>query len=149
MVFQLTSPAFQAGQPIPVRFTCDGDDISPPLEWTTPPDGTVSLALIMDDPDAPVGVWDHWLVFNLPPDIHSLPENAALPPGAQDGKNSWGRTGYGGPCPPRGQHRYFFRLYALDTRLPLADGVGKQALLKAMEGHILATAELMGVYERK
>lgn len=148
MAFELTSPAFAAGQPIPTRYTCDGKDVSPPLRWSDPPPGTQSLALIMDDPDAPVGVWDHWLLFNLPPSIRDLPEKAAPPAGALDGKNSWGRTGYGGPCPPGGTHRYFFKLYALDTLLNLKAGAGKSELLKAMEGHILAQAELMGTYAR-
>jgi Raf kinase inhibitor-like YbhB/YbcL family protein len=103
----------------------------------------------MDDPDAPVGTWVHWVLFNLPAGLRDLPEKAAPPQGSLEGKNGWGRAGYGGPCPPRGSHRYFFKLYALDTKLSLARGAGKVQLLTAMEGHILAQAELMGTYSRK
>ena len=149
MNFELTSTAFAAGEPIPAKYTCDGADISPPLAWSDPPQGTQSLALIMDDPDAPVGTWDHWILFNIPADTRDLPEQASPPSGSVDGKNSWGRTGYGGPCPPRGTHRYFFKLYALDTPLNLPAGVDKAQLLQAMEGHILAQAELMGTYARQ
>lgn len=148
----LTSPAFPAGGEIPRKYTCDGDDVSPPLEWGTPPPGTRSLALIMDDPDAPVGTWDHWLVYNLPADARGLPEGGVVDPktGAmgRSGKNSWGNLGYGGPCPPSGQHRYFFRVYALDTMLDLAAGANKAQLLAAMAGHVLAQGELMGTYRR-
>ncbi|RME48616.1 MAG: YbhB/YbcL family Raf kinase inhibitor-like protein [Caldilineae bacterium] len=148
MAFVLTSSAFGMGEKIPVRYTCDGEDISPPLQWSDPPAGTQTFTLIMDDPDAPVGVWDHWLLFNLPAGTRALPEKATPPAGSVDGKNSWGRTGYGGPCPPRGTHRYFFKLYALDTSLNLPAGASKKDLLRAMEGHILAQAELMGTYAR-
>lgn len=148
----LTSPAFPAGGEIPRKYTCDGDDVSPPLEWGTPPPGTQSLALIMDDPDAPVGTWDHWLVYNLPADARGLPEGVVVGPKAGamgcSGKNSWGNLGYGGPCPPSGQHRYFFRVYALDTMLDLATGANKAQLLAAMAGHVLAQGELMGTYQR-
>ncbi|HCE16716.1 MAG TPA: YbhB/YbcL family Raf kinase inhibitor-like protein [Anaerolinea thermolimosa] len=153
---ELSSPAFQAGQPIPPRYTCDGEDSSPPLQWGDPPEGTRSFALIMDDPDAPAGTWVHWVVYNLPGEVRELPEGASrarasefsLPQGAVQGKTSFNRTDYGGPCPPSGQHRYFFRLYALDTTIE--DGIlDKKALLKAMEGHILAQGELMGVYQRQ
>ncbi len=149
MTFQLTSGAFAPGQPIPAKYSCDGQDSSPPLQWTDPPAGTRSFTLIMDDPDAPAGVWDHWLLFNLPADTRSLAEQATPPAGSRGGRNSWGRTGYGGPCPPRGTHRYFFKLYALDTSLELAAGATKKELLQAMEGHLLAQAELMGTYARK
>ncbi|MEW5960952.1 MAG: YbhB/YbcL family Raf kinase inhibitor-like protein [Chloroflexota bacterium] len=149
MTFQLISGAFSPGQPIPAKYSCDGQDISPPLEWRDPPAGTRSFALIMDDPDAPAGVWDHWLLFNLPADTRILPEQATPPAGARPGRNSWGRTSYGGPCPPRGVHRYFFKLYALATPLELAAGATKKDLLRAMERHILAQAELMGTYARK
>ena len=148
MTFELTSSAFSGGQQIPAKYTCDGEDISPPLQWSEPPAGTQSLALIMDDPDAPVGTWDHWLLFNLPASSRSLPEQAGMPAGSAAGKNSWGRTGYGGPCPPRGTHRYFFKLYALDTTLALPAGTNKSQLLQAMAGHILAQTELMGTYSR-
>ena len=149
MNFELTSTAFAAGEPIPAKYTCDGADVSPPLQWSDPPQATQSFALIMDDPDAPVGTWDHWLLFNIPADSRSLPEQTSPPRGSVDGKNSWGRTGYGGPCPPRGTHRYFFKLYALDTTLDLPTGTNKTELLRAMEGHILAQAELMGSYARR
>ncbi len=149
MVLAITSPAFSTGQPIPAKYTCDGQDISPPLHWSDESTGTQSFALVMDDPDAPVGTWVHWVLFNVPADLRDLPEKAAPPKGSLEGKNSWGRLGYGGPCPPSGTHRYFFKLYALDTTLNLASGASKEQLLKAMEGHILAQAELMGVYSRK
>jgi Raf kinase inhibitor-like YbhB/YbcL family protein len=149
MAFELTSPAFAPGQPIPAKYTCDGQDISPPLQWHDAPQGTQSFALIMDDPDAPAGDWVHWLLFNLPADLRQLPENAALPHGSQEGKNSWGRCEYGGPCPPRGTHRYFFKLYALNTTLDRATGNSKAQLLKAMERQTLAQAELMGIYTRQ
>ena len=153
MAFEVTSSAFVQGDPIPVKYTCDGDDTSPPLAWGDPPEGTASFALINDDPDAPAGTWVHWLLYNLPADARSLPEavpaDARLPDGSLHGQNSWRRLGYGGPCPPSGTHRYFFKLYALDTALNLASGADKQATLKAMEGHILGQAELMGVYSRK
>ena len=150
---QLTSTAFGSEEMIPEKYTCDGQDISPPLEWGDPPEGTGSFALISNDPDAPVGTWDHWVLFNLPPETRSLPElvppDAKLPDGSQHGQNSWRRLGYGGPCPPGGTHRYFFRLYALDTRLDLDSGANKKQVLEAMEGHILGQAELMGVYSRQ
>jgi len=151
--FELTSTAFAAGEPIPQKYTCDGQDISPPLQWSDPPQGTQSLALICDDPDAPVGTWVHWVLFNLPAEARALPEavppQAELPDGSRHGQNSWRRLDYGGPCPPSGSHRYFFKLYALDTVLDLEAGEGKKQVLKAMEGHILAQAELMGVYSRQ
>jgi Raf kinase inhibitor-like YbhB/YbcL family protein len=149
MTFELASSAFANSEGIPAKYTCDGEDVSPPLQWNQPPEGVQSLALIMDDPDAPVGTWDHWLLFNIPADFRSLAEQAGPPPGSVGGKNSWGRTGYGGPCPPRGTHRYFFRLYALDTSLDLPSGTDKAQLIEAMAGHILAQAELMGTYARK
>ena len=153
MPFELTGSAFAPGEPIPIAYTCDGDDISPPLEWTDPPAGTQSFALICDDPDAPVGTWVHWVLYNLPASTRALseaiPPEANLPDGSQHGENSWRRRDYGGPCPPSGTHRYFFKLYALDTALDLDAGAGKEQVLQAMEGHILAQAELMGVYARK
>jgi Raf kinase inhibitor-like YbhB/YbcL family protein len=150
---QLISPAFAAGEPIPARYSCDGEDISPALQWSEPPEGTQSLALIADDPDAPVGTWVHWVLYNLPAGSRELPEavppDLELPDGSRHGQNSWRRGGYGGPCPPSGTHRYFFKLYALDTTLVLAAGAGKQELLQAMEGHLLAQGELMGIYRRQ
>ena len=152
MAFELTSTAFAPGEPIPQKYTCDGEDISPPLQWSELPQGTQSLALICDDPDAPVGTWVHWVLYNLPAEARALPEaippDAELPDGSRHGQNSWRRLDYGGPCPPSGTHRYFFKLYALDTVLDLKAGASKKQVLKAMEGHILAQAELMGVYSR-
>ncbi len=149
MSLKLTSPVFDHEAAIPVKYTCDGQDVSPPLVWAEPPAETQSFTLIMDDPDAPVGTWDHWILFNLPPDTRQLPEAAAPPPNSTGGNNSWQRAGYGGPCPPGGTHRYFFKLYALDTRLELAEGATKDAVLKAMDGHILGQSELMGTYTRQ
>ena len=153
MTLQLTSSAFSQGDPIPTKYTCDGDDVSPPLAWGDPPQSTASFVLINDDPDAPVGTWVHWVLYNLPADARSLEEavasDAELSDGSRNGQNSWRRLGYGGPCPPGGTHRYFFKLYALDTALDLASGANKEEVLKAMEGHILGQAELMGVYSRK
>jgi len=153
MPFELTSPTFVHGEPIPRKYTCDGEDISPPLRWSDPPQGTQSLALIADDPDAPVGTWVHWVLYNLPAETRGLPEavppDADLPDGSRHGRNSWRRLGYGGPCPPSGTHRYFFRLYALDTVLDLVASASKKQLLRAMERHVLAQAELMGVYARR
>jgi hypothetical protein len=146
MSFALTSPAFTQGQPIPSQFSCKGADVSPALAWTEPPAGTRSFALIMDDPDAPMGTWDHWVLFNIPPETRSLPEDFQPAAPIATGRNSWGRNDYGGPCPPSGTHRYFFKLYALDTTLNLSAGADKQALLSAMQGHILAQAELMGTF---
>ena len=146
MVIKIASTAFAEGEMIPKKYTCDGDDISPPLQISDVPENTKSLALIMDDPDAPVGVWDHWIAFNIPASISQI--NEGEEPQGTPGKNSWGRTVYGGPCPPSGTHRYFFKLYALDTMLDLEPGASKKKVLKAMEGHILAQGELMGKYKR-
>ncbi|MGE4297598.1 MAG: YbhB/YbcL family Raf kinase inhibitor-like protein [Desulfovibrionaceae bacterium] len=155
---RLTSTAFVEGAAIPARFTCDGEDVSPPLAWDGVPEGTQRFALVCDDPDAPVGVWDHWILFNIPGTATGLPEampaDAIQPLGtvaqkAAHGLNSWGRTGYGGPCPPSGTHRYYFTLYALDTQLPLKAGVRKADLVRAMEGHILGQARLLGRYARR
>jgi len=152
MPLQLTSTAFNNGDMIPRKYSCDGEDISPPLQWSNPPKGTQSYALICDDPDAPVGTWDHWIIFNIQGTTSALsraiPPESYLPDGSTHGENGWGRLGYGGPCPPSGTHRYFFRLYALDTMLDLQAGASKTRLLKAMERHILAQAELMGKYKR-
>lgn len=154
--FNLSSPAFPAGGAIPQRYTCEGRDISPPLAWQGVPDGTLGLVLMVDDPDAPDPaaprmVWVHWLVYNLPPDSQGLQEGipeSGLPPPAVLGRNDFRRTGYGGPCPPIGTHRYFFKLYALDTQLPRVNAPTKAVLLAAMEGHIIAQAELMGTYAK-
>ncbi len=153
MKFQITSSAFKDGEMIPSKYTCDGENISPPLSWSEIPNGTKSLALINDDPDAPVGDWVHWIVFNIPHDVQELKEAASnkklLPKGTIEGLNDWNRVGYGGPCPPSGVHRYFFKLYALDNVLSLKEGATKRQLLDAMKGHILGTAQLIGKYQRK
>lgn len=148
----LFSSAFKDGDSIPRKYTCDDADISPPLIWENVPEGTVSFALISDDPDAPVGIWVHWVMFNLPAGKRSLPENVPknrqLDDGTIQGTTDFRRPGYGGPCPPGGTHRYFFKLYALDTMLDLEPGATKAAVEQAMQGHILDTAELMGKYKR-
>ncbi len=142
---QLTSTAFGNEQPIPERYTCDGEDVSPPLAIAGTPEGTQTLALVMDDPDAPRGVWDHWVAFDIVP-RSEIPEDVG--PLGVAGANSWGRTGYGGPCPPSGTHRYFFTVYALDTQLALGPGASKADMLAAVEGHVLDQATLMGTYAR-
>jgi Raf kinase inhibitor-like YbhB/YbcL family protein len=156
MGLALTSPAFAPGADVPVLFTCEGSDISPPLEWTGVPDGTKSLVLIVDDPDAPDPrapkmTWVHWVLYNLPASATGLPEGVGpkdLPPGTREGTNDWKRTGYGGPCPPIGRHRYFHKLYALDVELPNLGTPAKAEVEAAMEGHVLAQAELMGTYRK-
>jgi Raf kinase inhibitor-like YbhB/YbcL family protein len=152
MALVISSSAFSEGQAIPIRYTCDGPDVSPDLAWSGVPDGAASLALICDDPDAPMGTWVHWVLFNIPADADGLPAeipaDAALESGARHGTNDFRRLGYGGPCPPGGTHRYFFKLYALDTMLELDSGITKAQLLEAMEGHILAAGQLMGTYSR-
>jgi len=149
---KIKSSAFDEGAFIPGKYTCDGKDISPPLEWSLVPDGTKTFALICDDPDAPMGTWVHWVLFNLPGNIKELPGNVpplgVLENGAKQGKNDFGKTGYGGPCPPRGTHRYYFKIYSLDKELDVNAGITKKELLKAMEGHILAEGQLMGKYKR-
>jgi Raf kinase inhibitor-like YbhB/YbcL family protein len=153
MELQIESSAFRTGEAIPKRYTCDGDDISPALSWSEPPAGTESLALIVDDPDAPVGTWVHWVLFDIPATARSLPEGVPPAPTVEGtgvhGNSSWRRVGYGGPCPPQGPaHRYIFRLYALDTTLDLKPGASRQDVDKAMKGHILAQGELLGQYGR-
>ncbi|MGB3492873.1 MAG: YbhB/YbcL family Raf kinase inhibitor-like protein [Elainellaceae cyanobacterium] len=149
---QLQSSAFDPEETIPQTYTCDGQDLSPPLSWDAPPEGTQSLALIADDPDAPSGTFVHWIIFNLAADVRSLPEavppDNTLPSGGIQGKNGFGNIGFGGPCPPSGTHRYFFKLYALDTELDLGSGASKPDVVKAIDGHILGHAELMGTYSR-
>lgn len=154
MPFTLTSTAFGPKEWIPQVHTCDGADTSPPFAWTDPPAGTASFALICDDPDAPMGTWVHWVLFNLPAATRELQAEvqttASLKGGIQQGFTNFGRTGYGGPCPPAGPvHRYFFKLYALDTVLSLPPKATKAQLLTAMEGHVLGSAELIGLYQRK
>ena len=153
----LSSTSFQHQGVMASRHTCDGADLSPPLAWTGVPANTQSLVLIVDDPDAPDPqapkmTWVHWVLYNLPPQIHELPEGVSaqnLPPGTLQGMNDWRRTGYGGPCPPIGMHRYFHKLFALDCRLPDLKTPGKAALEKAMQGHILAQTELIGCYQKR
>ena len=155
MAMTLTSLAFKQDGQIPSKYTCEGDDISPPLAWNGVPEGTKSLVLIIDDPDAPDPkapklVWVHWVVYNIPPDVKSLPENASkagLPQGTAVGLNDFKKTGYGGPCPPIGRHRYFHKLYALDTTLDLRKATKPQIEL-AIKGHVLADAELIGTYQK-
>ena len=144
---KLASSAFQNNGTIPSEYTCDGNDLSPELSISDVPSSAKSLALVMDDPDAPVGTWDHWIVFNIPPSTKEIPKGKE--PQGTAGKNSWGRTGYGGPCPPSGTHRYFFKLYALDAMRNLPQGTTKKELEMAMQGHIIAQAQLMGTYKRK
>ena len=150
---RLSSAAFQEGGAIPLEHTCDGSDTSPPLSWGPVPEGTRSIALVSDDPDAPGGTWVHWVAYAILPDATGLPAGLpateTLPTGARHGKNDFGRIGYGGPCPPSGTHRYFFKLYALDTEVDLAPGATKQELLRAMSGHTLAVGRLMGTYGRR
>jgi Raf kinase inhibitor-like YbhB/YbcL family protein len=153
MPLTLTSNAFRHQEDIPARFTCNGDDLAPPLSWSGVPAGTKSLVLIVDDPDAPDPkhprqTWVHWLVYNIPVDCAGLPEGGALPAGALTGRNDWNRADYGGPCPPVGRHRYFHKLYALDMELTDLKHPSKGALEKAMKGHVLAQAELIGLYQR-
>lgn len=145
--FLLRSDAFEDGQPIPEQYTCEGDDRSPPLAWTEPPDGTRSLALVVDDPDAPRGTFTHWLGWGIAPGAGGLGEGEAAP---REGRNDFGEPGYRGPCPPpgHGPHRYSFRLAALDSEIDLRAGAGKQEFERALDGHVLATAELLGRYER-
>jgi Raf kinase inhibitor-like YbhB/YbcL family protein len=146
-LLRLTSPAFGEGETIPTRYTCDGEDVPPPLTWEDVPTGVNAYALIMDDPDAPAGTWVHWVLYDVPATVRELPDGEAAPAGTQ-GQNSWDEPGYGGPCPPSGEHRYFFKLYALDGELGLAPGADKETVLDAMQGHVLAQGQLMGVYAR-
>lgn len=156
MTMKLSSTSFSNNNDIPAKYTCEGEDLSPTLTWSELPPGTKSLALIVDDPDAPDPkapkmTYVHWVLYNIPPTANSLAEGiktSALPEGTREGTNDWQRTGYGGPCPPIGKHRYFFKLYALDTELPLKKGT-KPELENAMKGHILGTAELIGTYQKK
>jgi len=150
--FKIKSSAFKDGERIPRKYTCDGENISPPLTWKDVPSGTVTLAIISDDPDAPSKTWTHWLIFNIPPEINSLPEGVKtvgeFENGIIQGLNDFGNLGYGGPCPPFGVHRYFFKLYALDKRLELEPGASKEELLEAMKGHIIEKTEIIGLYSR-
>jgi Raf kinase inhibitor-like YbhB/YbcL family protein len=147
MAVKLTSSAFTEGEMIPKKYTCDAENVSPPLALSGVPEGTKSLALIMDDPDAPAGTWVHWVLFNIPADEDSFPEGVSGV--GEQGKNTSGKLSYGGPCPPKGRaHRYFFKIYALDTLLELTAGATKGELEKEIQGHILAQGQLMGKYQR-
>ena len=156
MTLTITSPAFSHNGKVPLRYTCDGEDVSPALEWSGLPEGTKSAVLIVDDPDAPDPAapkmtWVHWVLYNIPPGAPGLPEGVRpkhLPKGIKEGLNDWKRTGYGGPCPPIGRHRYYHKLYALDVVLPDLGRPTKGQLERAMEGHILSKAELVGTYQR-
>lgn len=157
MTLSITSTAFAPNGEIPKRFTCEGEDLSPPLAWTGAPAGTKSFALVVDDPDAPdpaapKTTWVHWILYDLPADATGLPEGvapAALPAGTREGVNDWKRTGWGGPCPPIGRHRYFFKLYALDATLGDLGRPTKATLEKAIAGHVLARAERVGTYQKQ
>lgn len=144
----VSSTAFKEGGMIPRKYTCDDRDLSPQIAWSGVPAKAKSIALICDDPDAPAGTWVHWVVFNIPATVKDLPEGASLPGGAKLGINDFRKLVYGGPCPPGGTHRYYFKVYALDTMLNLKEGATKGELLKAMEGHLLAQGQLMGKYKR-
>ncbi len=156
MALRLSSTAFEHLGRLPRRCTCEGQDVSPPLSWTDPPPGTRSFAILVEDPDAPDPeaprmTWVHWVLYNLPQETRFLEEGVPsrrLPAGTLEGRNDWKRTGYGGPCPPIGRHRYFHKLYALDAVLPDLERPTRAALLKAMEGHVLAGAELIGTYQK-
>jgi len=150
---EIKSNAFEAGGMIPKNYTCDGINISPPLKWYSAPEGTKTFAIICDDPDAPMGTWVHWVIFNLPANMNELSENvpplAVLPNGVKQGRNDFGKIGYGGPCPPGGTHRYYFKIYALQEELKIEAGITKSELLQAMKPHILSEAQLMGKYKRQ
>ncbi len=153
MALTLTTSAFRQGGPIGRDHSCDGQDLSPPLSWEGPPGGTGSFALVCEDPDAPAGTWVHWVIYNVPASTRQLPRGVEktrkLPDGSMQGKNDFGRHGYGGPCPPPGKpHRYYFRLYALDSLLEVSPGLSRRELQQAMEGHVLGQAGLYGTYAR-
>lgn len=149
---QLTSAAFKEGQAIPRQYSCDGINVSPPLEWSGVPKTAKTFALVADDPDAPSGTWVHWVFYNLPAAnlgvVENLPATQDLKAGGFQGQNDFGKIGYGGPCPPSGTHRYYFKLYAVDSQLPLKAGATKAELMKAIEGHIVGQGQLMGTYGR-
>ena len=150
---KLASTAFAHQGEIPLRYTCEGEDVSPPLAWSDAPPGTAAFALIVDDPDAPDPAaprqtWVHWVLYDIPPEVHEIHEGGPIPRGSRAGLNDWTRTGYGGPCPPIGRHRYFFKLYALDALLPDLKSPTKARLEQAMKGHVLAQTELVGTYQK-
>ena len=152
MSISFDSPAFKDGESIPVKYTCDGENVSPPLEWGQPPQGTQSFALVVDDPDAPSGTFVHWVYYDLPNELRGLPEGVASTEtasiGGTEGKNGTGNSGYTGPCPPSGTHHYVFRLFALDSKLEAGEGLTEKKLLEAIKGHDLATGEFTGLYSR-
>jgi Raf kinase inhibitor-like YbhB/YbcL family protein len=153
MTMRIVSAAFEDQEFIPARHTCDGEDLSPSLSWEGVPEGTGSLALVVDDPDCPTGTWVHWMMYDIPPSMNGLGEGISTGPelgfGAKHGKNSWKRFGYGGPCPPAGKpHRYVFKLFALDTPLNIDPGAGAKLLMKVIEGHVIERAEIVGLYAR-
>lgn len=152
MEIKITSPVFLNEGMVPKKYTCDGENVSPPLSWQNIPANAKSISLICDDPDAPMGTWVHWVIYNIPASIKGLPESVplleTLTNGGTQGLNDFRKLGYGGPCPPGGTHRYYFKIYALDSVLALSPGVTKQQLLQAMKGHILAEGQLMGKYNR-
>ena len=149
---EVRSPAFSEGDSIPREFACDGANMSPPIEWSGVPSHAQSIAIIADDPDAPSGDWVHWVLYDLPPSLTGIPAGVPvsekLPAGGTQGRTDFGKIGYGGPCPPKGTHRYFFKIYALDTMLHSKSGMTKKELLNAMQGHVLAEGQLMGKYRR-
>jgi Raf kinase inhibitor-like YbhB/YbcL family protein len=153
MTIKVTSTDFEEGGMIPSKYTSDGENVSPPLKWEGVPDGTKSIALISDDPDAPMGTWVHWVMWNIPADAKQLAENMPpdedLPDGSRQGVTDFGSHGYGGPSPPSGTHRYYFKIYALDTKLDIPSSSRKADLLKAMEGHVIAEGQLVGEYKRR
>lgn len=146
--FTLDSTAFTQNAMIPVQYTCNGSDQSPPLSWHNAPEKTQSFALIVEDPDAPGGVWTHWILFNIPAKINHLDAGSPVPEGAANGQNSWGGFGYRGPCPPIGAHRYVFKLYALDKVLALGDVTIRDVVLQTMTGHVIGSTELVGLYQK-
>lgn len=153
MAFEIKSPVFAEGENIPKKYTCEGPDLSVPLTWTDPPAGTKSFALIADDPDAPMGTWVHWVLYDIPAEVRQLPEGVSrqetLKDGTRQGVTDFRRIGYGGPCPPPGPvHRYFFKLYAADKKIGLLPGAAKRQVLDAIKGHILGEVQLMGRYKR-
>ena len=154
MTIELRSSAFENGKAIPVKHSCDGEDVSPPLEWSGVPKEAKSIALICDDPDAPGGIWVHWVLYGIPPGVagieESIPSKGKVIGRARHGQNDFRRLGYGGPCPPKGKaHRYFFKIYALDEELELQAGASKKDLLKVMQGHVMAEGQLVGTYQRE
>lgn len=153
MEITIISSEFKDGEMIPAKYTADGANVSPPLSWTPVPEGTKSIVLISDDPDAPMGTWVHWVMYNLPADLTGLPENVPAgenpPTGGKHGVTDFGRYGYGGPAPPSGTHRYFFKIYALDVMLDIKGSIKKEDVIRAMKGHVLAQGQLMGRYQRQ